>query len=174
MDEIMKALKRIKIRKAVGFDRVSSETLRDGGIIMASLLYQHFINAGKALGHGMNSELIQALQSLYKISSAGIRINGGYTDWLDTEVSDSKTKVIAFDGVCKITCFSRAFASLFYGIRSLRPLRHPTFVMRCANAMALESNEDENNPLLLFHCSIDVIHISLYISEINQSIFKPS
>ncbi|GBP67262.1 hypothetical protein EVAR_47214_1 [Eumeta japonica] len=37
MDEIMKALKRIKVGKAAGYDKVWSETLRGGGDIMASL-----------------------------------------------------------------------------------------------------------------------------------------
>ncbi|GBP28589.1 hypothetical protein EVAR_85788_1 [Eumeta japonica] len=38
--EIMKALKSMKVGKAAGYDRVSSEMLRDGGGIVASLLYQ--------------------------------------------------------------------------------------------------------------------------------------
>ncbi|GBP93647.1 hypothetical protein EVAR_66716_1 [Eumeta japonica] len=42
MDEIMKALKRMKLAKAAGFDRASSEMLRNGGGIVASLLYQLF------------------------------------------------------------------------------------------------------------------------------------
>ncbi|GBP15357.1 hypothetical protein EVAR_80537_1 [Eumeta japonica] len=42
MDEIMKALKRMKVGKAAGYDKVSSEMLRSGGRIVASLLYQLF------------------------------------------------------------------------------------------------------------------------------------
>ncbi|GBP51163.1 hypothetical protein EVAR_97987_1 [Eumeta japonica] len=33
--------------------------------------------------YGVNSGLIQALQSLYRGSSAYVRINGPYTDWFD-------------------------------------------------------------------------------------------
>ncbi|GBP51117.1 hypothetical protein EVAR_31842_1 [Eumeta japonica] len=42
MDEIMKALKRMKVKKAARYDRVSSEMLRGSGAIVASLLYQLF------------------------------------------------------------------------------------------------------------------------------------
>ncbi|GBP83945.1 hypothetical protein EVAR_66515_1 [Eumeta japonica] len=38
IDKIIKALKRIKVGKAAGYDRVSSEMLRGGGGIVASLL----------------------------------------------------------------------------------------------------------------------------------------
>ncbi|GBP06323.1 hypothetical protein EVAR_3642_1 [Eumeta japonica] len=52
----MKALKRIKVGKAAGYDRISSDMLRSGrGIV--------------------------TLQSIYRGSSACIRINGAYTDW---------------------------------------------------------------------------------------------
>ncbi|GBP70996.1 hypothetical protein EVAR_57763_1 [Eumeta japonica] len=40
MDEILKALKCTKVGKAPGYDRVSSEMLRGGGGIVASLVYQ--------------------------------------------------------------------------------------------------------------------------------------
>ncbi|GBP70286.1 General transcription factor II-I repeat domain-containing protein 2B [Eumeta japonica] len=42
MDQIMKALKGMKVGKAAGYDRVSSETQRGGGGTIASLLYQLF------------------------------------------------------------------------------------------------------------------------------------
>ncbi|GBP15970.1 hypothetical protein EVAR_12550_1 [Eumeta japonica] len=42
MDEIMKAIKRMKVGKAAGYDRVSSDMLRGLGDIVASLLYQLF------------------------------------------------------------------------------------------------------------------------------------
>ncbi|GBP74930.1 Choline O-acetyltransferase [Eumeta japonica] len=42
MDEIMKAVTRMKAGKAVGYDRVSSEMLRGNGGVVASLLYQLF------------------------------------------------------------------------------------------------------------------------------------
>ena len=35
--------------------------------------------------HGVNSSLIRALKSLYKDSSACVRINGAYTDWFNIE-----------------------------------------------------------------------------------------
>ncbi|GBP11106.1 hypothetical protein EVAR_79765_1 [Eumeta japonica] len=48
MDEIMKALKRMKVGKAAGCDKVSSEMLRGGGGIVASLLYQFFNKCRKS------------------------------------------------------------------------------------------------------------------------------
>ncbi|GBP59663.1 hypothetical protein EVAR_39819_1 [Eumeta japonica] len=42
MDEVVKAPKSTKFGKAAGYDKVSSEMLRCGGGIMASLLYQLF------------------------------------------------------------------------------------------------------------------------------------
>ncbi|GBP63058.1 hypothetical protein EVAR_87430_1 [Eumeta japonica] len=48
MDEIMKALKRMKVGKAAGYDRVSSEMLRGNGDIVASLLYQLFNKCWKS------------------------------------------------------------------------------------------------------------------------------
>ncbi|GBP95999.1 hypothetical protein EVAR_66926_1 [Eumeta japonica] len=42
MDEIMKALKRMKVGKAAGYDRVLCEMLGGGENIVASLLYQLF------------------------------------------------------------------------------------------------------------------------------------
>ncbi|GBP15097.1 hypothetical protein EVAR_11403_1 [Eumeta japonica] len=42
MDEIINALKRMKVVKAAGYDRVSSEMLREGGDIVIILLYQLF------------------------------------------------------------------------------------------------------------------------------------
>ncbi|GBP40629.1 hypothetical protein EVAR_32671_1 [Eumeta japonica] len=72
--EIMKTLGGIKVGKAAGCDRVSSEMLRSVGDIVASLLYQHFNKCWKS--H-------RALQSLYSGSSACVRMNGAYTDWFD-------------------------------------------------------------------------------------------
>ncbi|GBP86180.1 hypothetical protein EVAR_64078_1 [Eumeta japonica] len=48
MDEIMKALISIKVGKAAGYNRVSSEMLRGGGGIWASLLYQLFNKCWKS------------------------------------------------------------------------------------------------------------------------------
>ncbi|GBP92231.1 hypothetical protein EVAR_64414_1 [Eumeta japonica] len=42
MNEIMKALKRMKVGKAAGYDELLSEMLRGGGDIVASVLYQLF------------------------------------------------------------------------------------------------------------------------------------
>ncbi|GBP63513.1 RWD domain-containing protein 1 [Eumeta japonica] len=42
IDEIMKALKCMKVGKAAGYDRVTSEMLRGGGGVVTSLLYQPF------------------------------------------------------------------------------------------------------------------------------------
>ncbi|GBP35088.1 hypothetical protein EVAR_28285_1 [Eumeta japonica] len=42
MDEIMKALKPMKIGKAAGYERVSSEILRGGGRTVVDLLYELF------------------------------------------------------------------------------------------------------------------------------------
>ncbi|GBP79039.1 hypothetical protein EVAR_56654_1 [Eumeta japonica] len=74
MDQIMKVLKRMKAGKAGKtfgkYDRVSSEMLRGGGSIVIVLLYK---------GKGSR----QALQSLYRNSSACVRINRAYTDLFD-------------------------------------------------------------------------------------------
>ncbi|GBP82567.1 Transposon TX1 uncharacterized 149 kDa protein [Eumeta japonica] len=48
MDEIMKALKRMKNGKAAGNDRVSSEMMRGERDIVASLLYQLFNKCWKS------------------------------------------------------------------------------------------------------------------------------
>ncbi|GBP61990.1 Oxysterol-binding protein-related protein 9 [Eumeta japonica] len=48
MNEIMNGLKRIKVGKAAGYDRVSSEILKDGTAIVASLLYQPFNKCWKS------------------------------------------------------------------------------------------------------------------------------
>ncbi|GBP41710.1 hypothetical protein EVAR_33701_1 [Eumeta japonica] len=48
MNEIMKALKRMKIGKAAGCDRVSSEMLKGGGGLGATLLYYHFYKCCKS------------------------------------------------------------------------------------------------------------------------------
>ncbi|GBP61774.1 hypothetical protein EVAR_96018_1 [Eumeta japonica] len=48
MDEIMKTLKRMKVGKAAGFNRVSSEMLKGGGGIGANLLYQLFNKCWKS------------------------------------------------------------------------------------------------------------------------------
>ncbi|GBP87819.1 hypothetical protein EVAR_103716_1 [Eumeta japonica] len=48
VDEIMKALKRIKVGKAVGYNRVSSEIPRGDGGVVASLLYQLFKKCWKS------------------------------------------------------------------------------------------------------------------------------
>ncbi|GBP39899.1 hypothetical protein EVAR_83034_1 [Eumeta japonica] len=42
MDEIIKAIKHMNVRKSAGYDRISSEMLRGGGDVVASLLYQLF------------------------------------------------------------------------------------------------------------------------------------
>ncbi|GBP26200.1 hypothetical protein EVAR_74962_1 [Eumeta japonica] len=47
MDEIMKAIKRMKVEKAAGHDRVSSEMLKSVGVVVTSLLYQLFNNCWK-------------------------------------------------------------------------------------------------------------------------------
>ncbi|GBP58641.1 hypothetical protein EVAR_38880_1 [Eumeta japonica] len=48
VDEIMKALRHMKVGIAVGYDRVSLEMLRGGGSILASLLYQFFNKCWKS------------------------------------------------------------------------------------------------------------------------------
>ncbi|GBP29378.1 hypothetical protein EVAR_22750_1 [Eumeta japonica] len=48
MDEIMKALKHMKVGKAAGYDRVSSEMLRGGGGTVTGLLYQLFNKCWKS------------------------------------------------------------------------------------------------------------------------------
>ncbi|GBP42564.1 hypothetical protein EVAR_82014_1 [Eumeta japonica] len=48
MEEIMKALKRMKVEKAAGYDRVLSEILGGGGGTVASLLYQLFNKCWKS------------------------------------------------------------------------------------------------------------------------------
>ncbi|GBP15545.1 hypothetical protein EVAR_9320_1 [Eumeta japonica] len=48
MDEILKALKRMKVRKTSGYDKFSSEMLRGDGGIMVSLLYQLFNRCWKS------------------------------------------------------------------------------------------------------------------------------
>ncbi|GBP80524.1 hypothetical protein EVAR_63274_1 [Eumeta japonica] len=74
MDEIKKVLKLMEVGKAAGYDRVSSEMLRGDGGIVASLLYQLFNKCWESR---------KALQSLYRGSSAYVRINGTYADWFD-------------------------------------------------------------------------------------------
>ncbi|GBP71728.1 hypothetical protein EVAR_33141_1 [Eumeta japonica] len=48
MDDVMKALKHMKVEKAAGYDRVLSEMLRGGGGAVASLLYQLFNKCWKS------------------------------------------------------------------------------------------------------------------------------
>ncbi|GBP63832.1 hypothetical protein EVAR_48090_1 [Eumeta japonica] len=48
MDEIMKALKRMKVGKAAGYDKISSEMLRDSEGIVASPLCQLFNKCWKS------------------------------------------------------------------------------------------------------------------------------
>ncbi|GBP81831.1 hypothetical protein EVAR_56301_1 [Eumeta japonica] len=49
MDEIIKVLKRMKVGKATGYDRVSLEMLRGGGDIVANVLY----HVECSIGHGV-------------------------------------------------------------------------------------------------------------------------
>ncbi|GBP25037.1 hypothetical protein EVAR_19517_1 [Eumeta japonica] len=82
--EIVKAIKHMKVEKAAGYDRVSSKTLRGDRDIEKVYDRVKRIDLWKTLSmHGVSSRLIEALQSLYKDSSACVRINGAYTDWLD-------------------------------------------------------------------------------------------
>ncbi|GBP40273.1 Transposon TX1 uncharacterized 149 kDa protein [Eumeta japonica] len=65
IDEIMKALKYLKVGQAAGYDRVSSEMLRGGRVKVASLLYQLFNKCCK--NHRVNNDWCKAvIVLLYK------------------------------------------------------------------------------------------------------------
>ncbi|XP_048489161.1 uncharacterized protein LOC125491386 [Plutella xylostella] len=88
MKEIMEALKRMKVGKSAGYDRVSLEMLRAGGGVAANLEKAYDIVRRNDLWetlsvYGVDSHLTRALGSLYRESSACVRINGAYTDWFD-------------------------------------------------------------------------------------------
>ncbi|GBP75181.1 hypothetical protein EVAR_90350_1 [Eumeta japonica] len=58
VNDIMKALKRMKVRKAVGNDIVSSEMLRDSGKYSGKLAVSIFLtNARKAIGYLMAAQI---------------------------------------------------------------------------------------------------------------------
>ncbi|GBP53546.1 Transposon TX1 uncharacterized 149 kDa protein [Eumeta japonica] len=82
MDEIMKALKRMKVGKTTGYDKVSSEMLRNDLEKGYARVKRNDLQRTLSM-HSVSSGLIHTLQTLYRGFSACIRINGAYTDWFD-------------------------------------------------------------------------------------------
>ncbi|GBP78872.1 hypothetical protein EVAR_61521_1 [Eumeta japonica] len=66
MDEIIKALKRMKVGKAAGYDRVSSKVLRGDEDIKASMLHQLFSKCWKSHSTVPNDWFKAVIAPLYK------------------------------------------------------------------------------------------------------------
>ncbi|GBP18830.1 hypothetical protein EVAR_93258_1 [Eumeta japonica] len=88
MDEIMKALKCMKVGKAAGYDSFVKDAKGWWGVQWQACSISSLTNAGKAIMYLMTG----VKQSLYpsikgkahgRGSSVYVRINGAYTDWFD-------------------------------------------------------------------------------------------